>query len=922
MGDGPPPGTGQAGELGRLVVIVGRGQDDQLGQAAGGLEGVVLVGAAAVGQQDDDPAPGPGRGQLLVRGPQGVGQPGHAVATQAQQPSGHHRGRGVAGQGLDDLDGRGEGQDGVLLRGAQRAGGGDGRGGGQPRAAHRAGPVDHDREGGARPGPVHGGQVVVPDRPGFGTRGRHPVDRGVDVQVAVQGTASGPQPGDPAHRGLPGPGPVQHDLGAEPDRGRPQALVGGGGHEREQLERAGVAGQRPAHGFLVEHPDLGAELGEAGVTSQLVPSDGLALGPSRLWRWPAQPAGRRGGRRAGHSPGLASPPAESGRVARTLTEDLLDDLVGRPPAGFVPPDAAGQGGQGCVQPGLPVVGRYGADVGQLGDQPGVIDGAADRGARAQVGMLAGGPGEGYGLGDQGRLGLLGREPHDLPFLLGVLVADRDPAGPVVQRHRQPRRAHGVVGVHGRDQPEARVREDPPEPRHVDLALGHDGEQHVDRFFRNPVEFLDVQQAAVAHGPDQRAVGEVLRPVALLQDQRRVEGPDQARRGQLGAPLDQDELGVPGLRDLPEHGGLARAGRSLDQDVGAGSERGTGPAPARAGARQPGSASGQSSRSARVGQAATRPLECSRSARVGQAATRPLNALGARVSDKPPRGRSMLVDDDAAYVLAGQQVLVTLVDLIQGVGPGDDLIELEIAGLVQAKDLGDVGGRVAVTEQAALHGLAEQRQDGPGQLDGRLQQLVEPGQHDDSVLADRVEPRPHDLGGHEVDGEDGRVGALAPGHLGNGLLRLRRGGERVRRAEFHGLLALVLQRVDGDDVLRAGVTGALHGVDPDAADAVDRDRVARRDLGRVNGRTPAGGHAAADQYGLVQRQVVVDLDRRVLMDHPVLAEGAEDAHGAVLAARTGEREMLAGQVSLPGSSRPSRRSTGARWRSSGRCRSSG
>src|SRR5580700_10451062 len=237
-----------------------------------------------------------------------------------------------------------------------------------------------------------------------------------------------------------------------------------------------------------------------------------------------------------------------------------------------------------------------------------------------------------------------------------------------------------------------------------------------------------------------------------------------------------------------------------------------------------------------------------------------SVLPERVSDKPPRGRSMLVDHDAAYVLAGQQVLIALVDLIQGVGPGDDLVELEVAGLIQAKDLGDVGGRVAVTEQAALHRLTEQGQDGPGQLDAGLQQLVQPGQHDDAVLADRVEPRPDDLGGHQVDGEDGRVGALAPGHLGNGLLRLRRGGERVRRAELHGLLALVLQRVDGDDVLRAGVTRALHGVDPDAADAVDRDRVARADVGCVDGRTPAGGHAAADEYGLVQRQVVVDLDR--------------------------------------------------------------
>src|SRR5580658_1621378 len=95
--------------------------------------------------------------------------------------------------------------------------------------------------------------------------------------------------------------------------------------------------------------------------------------------------------------------------------------------------------------------------------------------------------------------------------------------------------------------------------------------------------------------------------------------------------------------------------------------------------------------------------------------------------------SVLVDHDAAHVLAGQQVLVALVDLVQGVGPGDDLVELDVPGLVQAQDLGDVGSRVAVAEQAALHRLAEQGQDRPGQLDARLQQLVQPGQDDDAIL---------------------------------------------------------------------------------------------------------------------------------------------------------------------------------------------
>src|SRR5579863_5694163 len=71
-----------------------------------------------------------------------------------------------------------------------------------------------------------------------------------------------------------------------------------------------------------------------------------------------------------------------------------------------------------------------------------------------------------------------------------------------------------------------------------------------------------------------------------------------------------------------------------------------------------------------------------------------------------RRASVLVDDDAADVLAGQQVVVPLVDLVQGVGPGDDLVQLEVAGLVQPEELRDVVGRVAVAEQAALQGLPE------------------------------------------------------------------------------------------------------------------------------------------------------------------------------------------------------------------------
>src|ERR1035441_5864072 len=130
-----------------------------------------------------------------------------------------------------------------------------------------------------------------------------------------------------------------------------------------------------------------------------------------------------------------------------------------------------------------------------------------------------------------------------------------------------------------------------------------------------------------------------------------------------------------------------------------------------------------------------------------------------------------------------------------------------------------------------------------------------------------------------------------------FLRLLGGSERVGRAELHRLLALVLQRVDGDDVLRAGVASALHRVDADAADAVDRDRVAGRNVRGVHRGSPSGRHPAADEHGLVQGQVVVDLDGGGLADHAVLAEGPDHAHGAVLAAGPGNREALAGEVTL-------------------------
>jgi hypothetical protein len=196
-------------------------------------------------------AAGPGRRQLLARRLERGGQPSYAVPPHPEQPPGHRRGRDIADQRADHLHRAGEGQHGVLLRGAQRAGGGDRRRRGQPRPAHRARPVDHDRERRGRLRPLHRGQVLDCHRPGLAAGGGHALYRGVDVQVAVDRPADRPQPRDPAHRRPPGPGSLQHDAGAEPNRGGAQVLVGRGGHGGQQLERSRVVGQGLAHRPLV-----------------------------------------------------------------------------------------------------------------------------------------------------------------------------------------------------------------------------------------------------------------------------------------------------------------------------------------------------------------------------------------------------------------------------------------------------------------------------------------------------------------------------------------------------------------------------------------------------------------------------------------------------------------------------------------------
>ena len=73
------------------------------------------------------------------------------------------------------------------------------------------------------------------------------------------------------------------------------------------------------------------------------------------------------------------------------------------------------------------------------------------------------------------------------------------------------------------------------------------------------------------------------------------------------------------------------------------------------------------------------------------------------------------------------------------------------------------------------------------------------------------------------------------------------------------------RVDGHDPGRARDAQTLNDVEADAADAEDRRRVAGLHLGPVEDGTDAGQHAAADEAGRRQRDVLGDADGLHLAD---------------------------------------------------------
>src|ERR1044071_3524439 len=92
-------------------------------------------------------------------------------------------------------------------------------------------------------------------------------------------------------------------------------------------------------------------------------------------------------------------------------------------------------------------------------------------------------------------------------------------------------------------------------------------------------------------------------------------------------------------------------------------------------------------------------------------------------------------DDTSDVAAGVHVLVALVDLVEGVLPGDQLGELELAGLVERDEPGDVVGGRQTAEEDALDPLLKHRQLEEADGDADLGDVADAGDGQRAGLAD-------------------------------------------------------------------------------------------------------------------------------------------------------------------------------------------
>lgn len=201
---------------------------------------------------------------------------------------------------------------------------------------------------------------------------------------------------------------------------------------------------------------------------------------------------------------------------------------------------------------------------------GHIDGTTHRRADPHVGVVTRASGQFHGKRHELRWSLV-VESHNLLLPFRRLVTNCDPAGSIGDGVADPRRSHGIEGVHRRHQSEAERRLYRAKAWDMRLALLERGDENIECFLRDAVEFLEIEDRSLPQGPDQRTLHKRFRPVATVKDHRRVIAAQQPIGRQFGVSFDEHKAGPGGLTDDPQEARFACPGWALENDMTPGVE---------------------------------------------------------------------------------------------------------------------------------------------------------------------------------------------------------------------------------------------------------------------------------------------------------------------------------------------------------------
>lgn len=230
-------------------------------------------------------------------------------------------------------------------------------------------------------------------------------------------------------------------------------------------------------------------------------------------------------------------------------------------------------------------------------------------------------------------------------------------------------------------------------------------------------------------------------------------------------------------------------------------------------------------------------------------------------------------DDGSNAVALVQVGEGRVDVLEGLGVGDEVVNLERAVLVSLDNLGQLRSALDTAKGRALpHSAGDELERSGGNL------LASSSNADDDRLTPALmaglQSLSHDS--HVSGTVKGEV-ATSVGHLhqlvnNSGALGQLGGVDKVSGTKLVSPSLLVAIDVNDNDLGGSSLLGAHHDGQTDTASAEDSNIVALLDIGGDGGSSVAGGDTAAEQTGSVLGSRGVDGDEGDVSNHSVLGEG--------------------------------------------------